>query len=66
MTAHAADAPPAGSGAPAELRIGFQKSSVNLVVLKQQGTLEKRFPGTKVSWYEFPAGPQLLEALSVG
>ena len=66
LTAHAADAPPAASGAPAELRIGFQKSSVNLVVLKQQGTLEKRFPGTKVSWYEFPAGPQLLEALSVG
>lgn len=52
--------------APAELRIGFQKSSVNLVVLKQQGTLERRFPGTQVSWYEFPAGPQLLEALSVG
>lgn len=49
-----------------QLRIGYQKSAVNLVILKQQGVLEKRFPTTKVSWIEFPAGPQLLEALSVG
>jgi len=48
------------------LRIGFQKSAVNLVILKQQGMLEKRFPNTKVQWVEFPAGPQLLEALAVG
>ena len=48
------------------LRIGFQKSAVNLVILKQQGLLEKRFPNTKVQWVEFPAGPQLLEALAVG
>ena len=52
--------------APSLLRIGFQKSAVNLVILKQQGALEKRFPGSKVQWVEFPAGPQLLEALSVG
>lgn len=52
--------------APEQLRIGYQKSAVNLVVLKQQGVLEKRLPHTKVSWIEFPAGPQLLEALSVG
>lgn len=51
---------------PEQLRIGYQKSAVNLVILKQQGVLEKRFPGTKVQWLEFPAGPQLLEALSVG
>jgi sulfonate transport system substrate-binding protein len=50
----------------AQLRIGYQKSAVNLVILKQQGALEKRFPSTQVSWIEFPAGPQLLEALSVG
>jgi sulfonate transport system substrate-binding protein len=49
-----------------QLRIGYQKSAVNLVILKQQGVLEKRFPGTKITWAEFPAGPQLLEALSVG
>ncbi|HKW83851.1 MAG TPA: sulfonate ABC transporter substrate-binding protein [Burkholderiaceae bacterium] len=51
---------------PAQLRIGFQKSAVNLVVLKQQAALEKRFAASKVSWIEFPAGPQLLEALAVG
>ena len=48
------------------LRIGYQKSAANLVILKEQGALEKRFPNTKVSWIEFPAGPQLLEALSAG
>ena len=56
----------AASRVPELLRIGYQKSAVNLVILKQQGVLERRFPQTKVSWLEFPAGPQLLEALSVG
>jgi sulfonate transport system substrate-binding protein len=49
-----------------QLRMGYQKSAANLVIVKQQGTLEKRFPSTRISWIEFPAGPQLLEALSVG
>lgn len=52
--------------APSPLRIGFQKSAVNLVILKQQGVLEKQFPASKLQWVEFPAGPQLLEALAVG
>ncbi len=52
--------------APEQLRIGYQKSAVNLVILKQKSVLEKRFPNTKITWAEFPAGPQLLEALSVG
>jgi sulfonate transport system substrate-binding protein len=56
----------AGSSEPAQIRIGFQKSAVNLVVLKQRGILEQRFKNSKVSWFEFPAGPQLLEALAVG
>lgn len=56
----------AAERAPSELRIGFQKSSINLLIVKQLGLLEKRFPAAKVSWIEFPAGPQLLEALSVG
>lgn len=51
---------------PPQLRIGYQKASINLVILKQQGALEKRFPGTRVQWIEFPAGPQLLEALAAG
>ena len=64
-----ASAQPASSSAARplpQLRIGYQKSAVNLVILKQQGVLEKRFPNTKITWAEFPAGPQLLEALSVG
>jgi sulfonate transport system substrate-binding protein len=38
------------------------------VLLKAQGTLEKRLAplGVKVKWAEFPGGPQLLEALNVG
>ncbi len=51
---------------PPQLRIGFQKSAVNLVIVKESRALELRFPGTKVSWLEFPAGPQQLEALSTG
>lgn len=56
----------AQSADPSQLRIGYQKSAVNLVILKQQGALEKRFPGSRVQWIEFPAGPQLLEALATG
>jgi sulfonate transport system substrate-binding protein len=52
--------------APKELRAGFQKSSVNLTLLKQRKGLEQRLPNVKVSWFEFNAGPQMLEALSVG
>lgn len=51
---------------PPELRIGFQKGSLALVVLKESGRLEQRLKGTKLSWVEFPAGPPLLEALAVG
>lgn len=56
----------AQAGDPPQLRIGYQKASANLVILKQQGALEKRFPATRVQWIEFPAGPQLLEALAAG
>lgn len=51
---------------PPELRIGFQKGSINLVLLKSLNLLDKHLPGTAVKWVEFPAGPQLLEALAVG
>lgn len=65
---------PAQAAAPASsqgnelktLSIGFQKSSLNSIVLKQQHLLEKEFPKTKIEWKEFPAGPQMLEALAVG
>ncbi len=49
-----------------ELRIGFQKGSANLLVLKAQGELENRLGeiGFEVTWTEFPSGPPLLEALN--
>lgn len=49
-----------------ELRIGFQKSSINFAIAKQQKLFEQEFPNAKISWNEFPAGPQILEALAVG
>ena len=51
--------------APA-ITIGFQKSSGLLGILKNQGTLEKAFAGQQIKWIEFPAGPQMLEALNAG
>lgn len=51
---------------PASLRIGYQKGSIALVLAKEQGLLEKRFANTQVQWVEFPAGPQMLEALNIG
>ncbi|CAB1206595.1 sulfonate ABC transporter substrate-binding protein [Acinetobacter bouvetii] len=49
-----------------QLRIGYQKSSVNLVIAKQQKLFEQEFPNAKITWNEFPGGPQILEALAVG
>jgi ABC-type nitrate/sulfonate/bicarbonate transport systems, periplasmic components len=56
----------AADTAPDALRIGYQKGSVSMVLAKSHELLEKRYPGTKISWVEFPAGPQMLEALNVG
>lgn len=50
---------------PATLRIGYQKGSITLLLAKEHGLLEKRFPQTTVQWIEFPAGPQMLEAMNV-
>ena len=51
-----------------QLRIGYQKGGGLLAVLKAQGTLEKALgaQGYQVTWREFQAGPQLLEALNAG
>ena len=51
---------------PSQLRVGYQKGSVALVLAKSKHLLEERFPHTRISWNEFPAGPQMLEALNVG
>lgn len=49
------------------VRVGFQKYGT-LVLLKARGALEEKLKplGYRVSWSEFPGGPQLLEALNAG
>lgn len=61
------------SGAEAQtasksIRIGFQKSSTLITVLKAEGKLEASLAklGVSIQWSEFMAGPPLLEALNVG
>ncbi|MFL6965971.1 aliphatic sulfonate ABC transporter substrate-binding protein [Pseudomonas alvandae] len=50
------------------LRIGYQKSSTLITLLKTQGKLDKALAEANidVSWHEFPSGLPLLEALNVG
>lgn len=59
-------------GAPAlaqekVVRIGYQKYGT-LILIKNKGLLEGKLKplGYTVKWAEFPAGPQLLEALNAG
>ena len=51
-----------------EVRIGYQKGSSNLLVLKAQDLLAPVLDplGYTVTWTEFQAGPPLLEALNAG
>src|SRR5829696_2068113 len=53
---------------PDVVRIGFQKSSALITVLRTKGELEKGLEklGVKVQWSEFTSGLPLLEALNVG
>ncbi|CAJ95324.1 Aliphatic sulfonates-binding protein [Cupriavidus necator] len=50
------------------LRIGYQKSSTLMILLKSRQTLEKALApkGVTVQWYEFTSGLPLLEALNLG
>lgn len=48
------------------LRIGYQKSSINLLLARDRGFFERTLPDLSIRWIEFPAGPQLLEALNAG
>ncbi|MEB3754489.1 aliphatic sulfonate ABC transporter substrate-binding protein [Acinetobacter sp. MD2(2019)] len=48
------------------LSIGYQKAALKLIVAQKNKIFEQEFPNTKIEWKEFPAGPQTLEALSVG
>lgn len=59
---------PALAHADQTVRIGYQKSSTLLTLLKARGSLEQRLSaeGVRVSWHEFPSGLPLLEALNLG
>lgn len=50
------------------LRIGFQKSSTLLILLKAKGALDAALAplGVKTQWFEFTSGLPVLEALNVG
>jgi len=72
----AALAVPAAAGLPMlaraaggkTLKIGYQKFSAALLLLKARGWLEKNLAplGYDVAWAEFPSGPPMLEALGAG
>ncbi len=53
---------------PTTVRIGYQKSSTLINILKANGQLEKGLAelGVTVKWAEFSSGLPLLEALNVG
>ena len=57
----------ARGAAISELRIGYQKTAI-LLVVKAQKRLEQRFgaKGVNVKWVEFAFGPPLLEAINAG
>jgi sulfonate transport system substrate-binding protein len=59
---------PSGAQGGGELRVGFQKGSASLLVLKSQSALEEKLAplGYSVSWAEFTSGPPLLKALNAG
>lgn len=51
---------------PVSLRIGYQKSSTLITILKARGSLEKALAplGVHISWNEFASGLPLTEALN--
>ncbi|QLG94590.1 aliphatic sulfonate ABC transporter substrate-binding protein [Pseudomonas yamanorum] len=51
---------------PPTLRIGYQKSSVSMVLAREHHLFEQALPGTQVQWTEFLGGPPLIEALNAG
>jgi sulfonate transport system substrate-binding protein len=56
------------TGDPIKLRIGFQKSSTLIAILKARGSLEKAVAplNVRIEWGEFASGLPLTEALNAG
>ena len=54
---------------PNEVRIGFQKGSATLVLIRKQQVIETRLKSlgiNSVKWVEFQFGPPMLEAMGAG
>lgn len=58
----------ASAAEPKTLRIGLQRSSTLISLLRQDGSLEKALQplGVAVSWHEFTSGLPIMEALNAG
>ncbi|RTL47851.1 MAG: aliphatic sulfonate ABC transporter substrate-binding protein [Bradyrhizobiaceae bacterium] len=54
------------AGSTEQVRIGYQKSSTIINILKTNGSLEKALAplGVTISWHEFTSGLPLLEAIN--
>ena len=63
-----AGARPAPAAERATLRVGYQRSSTLIALLRQDGALETALAplGVAVSWHEFTSGLPIMEALNVG
>ncbi|XYD10758.1 aliphatic sulfonate ABC transporter substrate-binding protein [Methylobacterium sp. NMS12] len=59
---------PRAAGAAGTLRIGYQRSSTLIALLRQDGGLERALAplGTGVTWHEFTSGLPIMEALNAG
>jgi len=57
--------PAVARAATTRLRIGYQKNGA-LLILKQQRMLEPKLGDVSVEWFEFNAGPPILEAMNAG
>ena len=57
-----------GARAATPLRIGYQRSSTLIALLRQDGSLEQALAGlgTGLSWHEFTNGLPIMEALNAG
>lgn len=54
------------SGAPAELRIGYQAIPNGDLVVKSKGWLEEALPDTKITWTKFESGGDVNTAFIAG
>ncbi len=57
--------PLVGCAGKAPFRVGYQSNGL-LLAAKSRGAIATALPARAVTWVDFPSGPPLLEAMSVG